>query len=77
MRTIRARDHMCLCVDTLVNRVPPRLRATIYRAYAPCIIRAKRTKPIFYGELYGLCTLCHMDTTLQEGIVFWGVEYLG
>jgi hypothetical protein len=74
MRTIRARHHMCLCVDTLVNHVPPRLRNTIRRAYAPFIMTVKRTKATLYGELYGLGMLYHMDNTLQEGRMFWGVE---
>lgn len=65
MGTIRAGHHM-LCVDTLVNRVEPRLCNKICREYAPFIMTVERTKAIFYGKLYSLCVLYLMTNTLLK-----------
>jgi hypothetical protein len=66
----RATPHVLVCGH--ISCVLPRLCNTIRRAYAPFIMTVKRTKAILYGELHSLCMLYPMDTTLQEGCVFWG-----
>lgn len=48
-----------------ISCVPPRLRNTIRRAYAPFIMAVKRAKAILYVELHSLCMLYSMVATLR------------